>query len=76
MPGIDAYVALAQRHRLAEDRQSAIEDAMSEYLCERLRAHGWQGSDETMQTILGIDIELNAKGLVAWLDRQDKEAGN
>ena len=70
--GIDAYAELAMAAKDADDPYPAIESGMSEYLATRLRAHGYRGDDETMQAILEVDIVLNAKGLVAWLQRLKK----
>jgi len=71
--GIDAYVEMALANRDADDVFAAIQADMDDYLKSRARAHGFQGDDEALHSILEIDIELNAKGLVSWLQRLKKE---
>jgi hypothetical protein len=71
--GIDAYTQIALASKDADDPLAGIQPAMSEYLKGRARAHGFKGDDDTLQAILEIDIELNAKGLVSWLQRLKKQ---
>jgi glyoxylase-like metal-dependent hydrolase (beta-lactamase superfamily II) len=71
--GIDAYVEMALANKDVDDPQMVIQSAMSDYLKGSARAHGFKGDDDTLQTILEIDIELNAKGLVSWLQRLKKQ---
>ena len=70
--GIDAYERMALDCRDAENRETALEAAMYGYLSKRLREHGFKGDDDTMRSILDIDVTLNAAGLAAWLNRLDK----
>lgn len=72
---IDAFVAMALANEDAEDRQSALETAMYEYLSQRLRAHGYMGDNDAMWSILEMDVDLNAQGLDVWLNRRKKRAG-
>jgi len=71
--GIDAYVEIALANKDADDLFAAIEPAMSKYLQDRARGHGYQGNDEALQSILEIDIVLNTKGLISWLQRLKKQ---
>jgi hypothetical protein len=71
--GIDAYVEIALANKDADDVLAAIHADMDAYLKSRARAHGFQGDDEALHSILEIDIELNAKGLVSWLQRLEKQ---
>lgn len=71
--GIDAYTAMALANKDADDPQVDIQSAMSDYLKSRARAHGFKGDDDTLQAILEIDIVLNTKGLVSWLQRLKKQ---
>lgn len=71
--GIDAYAEMALENRDADDAYTAIAVAMSDYLSTRLRAHGYQGDDEAMHAVLEVDIVLNSKGLVSWLQRLKKQ---
>ncbi len=46
-----------------------IEKSRRDFLVTRLREHGFTGDDETISAVLDMDIKLNAKGLVSWLQR-------
>lgn len=70
--GIDAYVALAVRHREAVNRGAALRDALFAWCLERLRAHGYAGGEAAARSLLDLDIGLNAQGLEVWLDRQER----
>lgn len=67
--GIDAYVAMARQHENDDDRSAALRESLLGYYAERLEDHGYFGDRETMQEVLGIDIELNAQGLEVWLNK-------
>lgn len=71
--GIDAYVEIAMANKEAEDLYTAILSPMSEYMKTRARDHGFEGDDEVLHSILEIDIVLNTKGLVSWLQRLKKK---
>ena len=71
--GIDAYAEMALANREADDWHAAIKPAMERYLTGRARAHGYEGDDAALQSILEIDILLNTKGLVSWLQRLKKQ---
>ncbi len=71
--GIDAYAEMALENRDADDAYTAIAVAMSDFLSTRLRAHGYKGDDEAMHAVLEVDIVLNSKGLVSWLQRLKKQ---
>ena len=71
--GIDAYVEIAMANKEAEDLYAAILPPMSEYMKTRARDHGFEGDDEVLHSILEVDIVLNAKGLVSWLQRLKKQ---
>ncbi len=71
--GIDAYAALAMANMDVDDPYPAIESGMSEYLTTRLRAHGYEEDDDTMHAVLEVDIVLNTKGLIAWLQRLKRQ---
>ena len=66
---IDRYVAIARQHADADDRQQRIQDDLYEHIETRLAAHGFTSDDGQIQTLLATDVELNAAGLVAWLQR-------
>jgi glyoxylase-like metal-dependent hydrolase (beta-lactamase superfamily II) len=71
--GIDAYAKMALANKDADDPYEVMLASMSEYLKTGARDHGFQGDDEALQTILEIDIVLNTKGLVSWLQRLKKK---
>lgn len=71
--GIDAYVEIALANKEADDMFTGIQAGMDAYLKSRARAHGFKGDDSALQSILEIDIVLNAKGLVSWLQRLKKQ---
>ncbi len=50
-----------------------IERNMRGFLVTRLREHGYTGDDETIAALLDMDIALNSKGLVSWLQRLKKK---
>jgi glyoxylase-like metal-dependent hydrolase (beta-lactamase superfamily II) len=72
---IDAYVDIAMRHKDDEDRDAKIQGALDGYLTGRLIKHGFKGDRDAIWSVLSIDIELNAQGLVAWLERLEKYDG-
>ena len=72
---IDDYVAMALASEHANDRQAALQDAMFDYMCGRLEAHGFKGDRDAMWSIMQIDVELNAQGLDVWLKRRNKKSG-
>jgi glyoxylase-like metal-dependent hydrolase (beta-lactamase superfamily II) len=71
--GIDAYTEMAMAGKNTDDPYEAILASMSEYLKTGARDHGFQGDDEMLQSILEIDIVLNSKGLMSWLQRLKKQ---
>lgn len=70
---LDEFVAIAERHRDADDREGAIRDEMFEYLAGRLTDHGFRGGRDAMWSALKTDIMLNTQGLVAWLDWRERK---
>lgn len=68
--GIDAYVAIAERHEHDADRTANIRTAVTEYFAAALDDHGYAGSRDEMLAVLDIDIELNAQGLEVWLEKR------
>lgn len=74
--GIDAYRFMALEAEAAGDRPERLRSAMFAYLAERARTHGFKGDEDTLWSILHIDVDLNAQGLDVWLDRRKKEAAS
>jgi glyoxylase-like metal-dependent hydrolase (beta-lactamase superfamily II) len=68
--GIDAYVAIAERHEQDDNRQQAIRESLFEYYVEELAEHGYAGDRDRVASVMSIDVELNAQGLEVWLKRR------
>ncbi len=66
---IRELAALAGRHTHAADREAAIRSEMRATWVELARRHGIAPPERRVDEILGKDLDLNAQGLVAWLDR-------
>jgi glyoxylase-like metal-dependent hydrolase (beta-lactamase superfamily II) len=71
--GIDAFAEIALRNRAADDLRAAIQPEMSAHLKRLARDHGYLGDAVALQSILEIDIVLNTKGLVSWIQRLKKQ---
>jgi glyoxylase-like metal-dependent hydrolase (beta-lactamase superfamily II) len=67
--GIRAFVEIARRHEHAQDRYSCIRDDLFRWLSVSLDAHGYDGDLATRHALLDADVDLDAQGLVVWLDR-------
>lgn len=65
-----AFVEIAKRCVQADDRVGEIRRMMRAYLGARLDEHGFPEDEALRNEWLDMDVDLNAKGLVAWLDRQ------
>jgi hypothetical protein len=70
--GITAYEKIALACADEPDRGGALEKAMFEYLSRRAFEHGFKGDADALRAIIDIDVDLNAAGLLAWLNRLDK----
>lgn len=66
---VDAYAALGRTHAGAgAARYERLLAGMRDLVLNEAHSQGLTHSDERLLQVLGIDIELNAQGLVAWLD--------
>ena len=65
-----AFTEIAKRCADAPDRTDAIRRMMRAYLGARLDEHGYPDDPAKRDEWLEMDIDLNAKGLAVWLDRQ------
>lgn len=66
---VDAHVAAALRHRAAgAGRHARIKAELTEILLGEARRNGWRMAPEALLRLMALDLELNAQGLVAWLD--------
>ena len=70
---IDAFAEMALANKDAEDPQAAIEPLMADHMLGAAMSHGFQGGEAALREILELDIVLNAKGLVSWLQRLKKQ---
>jgi len=66
---IDATVDAALAHRDAADRPAAISAALMRLYADGARAFGVALPTARIAELLRDDVELNAAGLIAWLDR-------
>src|SRR5688572_17495590 len=66
---LDAMVAIALRMQGAADRHEALKEALLALYRDRLQAHGCRLTDERIDDLLALDVELNAQGIEVWLDR-------
>jgi glyoxylase-like metal-dependent hydrolase (beta-lactamase superfamily II) len=64
---LDGFVAIARRHQQSDDRRTAMERDLFEFLYERLAAHGYDRGRDAAQAFLKHDMVLNSQGLDAWL---------
>jgi hydroxyacylglutathione hydrolase len=72
---IDAHVASARAHAGAgADREARILADLQALTLDELRAHGSTLSAERSLELMGVDLRLNAQGLVVWLDGEAKRA--
>lgn len=72
---VDDYVALAEAVAPTSDadaQEKALMAAMREYLFSCAREHGCEMSDEQLQAVLGLDIQLNSQGLAVWLQSRSR----
>jgi len=66
------YVRIAERHADTQDRHAAIKTDMLDMWLARAHEHGVPLSDAEIAKLLQGDLELNAQGLIVWLDRRKR----
>jgi hypothetical protein len=66
---IRSHADLARAATSAEAPEAALRAALRDRLFRRLDAHGVAADAAWRDSILAADIELNAQGLLVWLDR-------
>ena len=71
---VDAMVALAQFLEDAPGRLEALKQALTKLYVDRARIHVVAEPERVVPALLQMDIELNAQGLVAWLERERRKA--
>jgi hydroxyacylglutathione hydrolase len=68
---LDAHAALGERCRDAgADRHARLKDGVAGIVLAERERQGWRLSAEETLRVFALDIELNAQGLAAWLDRE------
>jgi len=67
---IDAHAELGRAWRSAgEKRHARLKEGIAALVLAERERQGWRLSTEETLRIFALDIELNAQGLAAWLDR-------
>ena len=66
---IGEFTAMARRHAADPDREAGIRADMLALWTRLAREHGCRLTDAEIAGLLEKDLELNASGLAAWLDR-------
>ena len=67
--GIERYVAVARGLRAASDRHAQLREALLADVLADLAARGHHMPAAEVESLLAIDLELNAQGLGVWLDQ-------
>lgn len=67
---LEVFVDIAKNCTEEKDQVTAIKRKMRAYLWDRLDVHGFPQDEAQRNTFLEMDIDLNAKGLAVWLERQ------
>jgi glyoxylase-like metal-dependent hydrolase (beta-lactamase superfamily II) len=70
--GVREVAEIGRRHAAAADPLAAMTRAMLDSWVRRARAHGAPVSDSEVEELLRMDAQLNAQGLVVWLERQKR----
>jgi len=77
---IERFVELARADAFPDQpgdataQQSRLRAALRDDLVGRAAAHGLPDPAATVERVLGPDLDLNAQGLMAWLERVQKRA--
>jgi hypothetical protein len=70
---IEACVAITRRHASSDQRQQLIRTDLRQLWIDRAQEHGIPNAAARIDEILGPDLELNTQGLLAWLDREQRQ---
>lgn len=71
---IDAQVDLARRYAGHPDAVAALTEALQRLFYAEVRRIGAPVTEDETRRLLAIDAELNAKGMLIWLERETKNA--
>lgn len=66
---LDKLVEIAETSAAETDRIGSMKHQMHAWLTRRVREHGCSLDQESVDSWLEMDVDLNAKGLAVWLDR-------
>ena len=69
---VDRMTAIAREADDRPDRHARIVEGLTQLYVERAHAHGIDDAEQAVAEVLGGDIEINAQGLEAWLERLRK----
>jgi glyoxylase-like metal-dependent hydrolase (beta-lactamase superfamily II) len=70
--GVREVAEIGRRHASAADPLTTMTRAMLDSWVRRAREHGAPLTDAQAEELLRVDAELNAQGLVVWLERQKR----
>lgn len=71
---LDRVVTLGQSLRAEPDRMPRLREGLLTIYLESLAEHGCGMAEGAVAELLAVDLELNAQGMVAWLERAKREA--
>jgi hypothetical protein len=71
---VQEFAQMARRHAGASDPKAAILKEMWDLWLRLARQHGITLPEARIRELLNDDLDLNAQGLVAWLERQRRAA--
>lgn len=72
---LDQMVALGLAERTAPDRHQRLKHGLLALALDSLSAHGCTLTAARVQQLMGMDLELDAQGIAAWLDRDSRPRG-
>ena len=67
---IDAHAELGEKYRSAGERHERLREGIAALVLAEHARQGWRLAPEEALRIFALDIELNAQGIAAWLDRR------
>jgi glyoxylase-like metal-dependent hydrolase (beta-lactamase superfamily II) len=70
---LDAYVEIASARRDDQDPEASIRTALRDWTFARLDEHGVDPDPVMRDEVIGMDMALNAQGLVVWLSNAAKK---
>ncbi len=69
---IDLFVDLARSVKAESNRYAALVEKLNVSQLVQLREHGCRLNDDECIDLLSMDTELNAQGLIYWLEHEDQ----